>query len=103
MSRVITVGAAQLGPIQKAESRSSAVERMLVLMAKAHDKGCDLIVYPELALTTFFPRWYTQDQDEIDAWFETSMPSNETLSSHQSMRIILPILHIEDLAISSPA
>ena len=78
MSRVITVGAAQLGPIQKAESRSSAVKRMLALMAKAHDKGCDLIVFPELALTTFFPRWYTEDQHEIDTWFETSMPSNET-------------------------
>ena len=78
MSRIITVGAAQMGPIQKAESRASAVERMLVLMAKAHDKGCDLIVFPELALTTFFPRWYIEDRDEVDAWFETSMPSNET-------------------------
>ncbi len=78
MSRVITVGAAQMGPIQKAEGREAVVARMLALMAKAHDKGCDLIVYPELALTTFFPRWYTEDQDEIDQWFETSMPSNTT-------------------------
>ena len=78
MSRVITVGAAQLGPIQKAEDRGSVVRRMLALMEKAHRKGCDLIVYPELALTTFFPRWLIEDQDEVDSWFEASMPSNAT-------------------------
>ena len=78
MPRVITVGAAQLGPIQRAESRAQVVERLLALMHKAHAKGCDLVVYPELALTTFFPRWYIEDQGEVDGWFETTMPSNET-------------------------
>jgi predicted amidohydrolase len=28
-----------------------------------------------LALTTFFPRWYTEDDAELDAWFETQMPN----------------------------
>ena len=37
-----------------------------------------LVVYPELALTTFFPRWYIEDQDEVDTWFERTMPNNET-------------------------
>ena len=78
MSRIITVGAAQLGPVQKADSRAQVVDRMLDLMAKAHDKKVDLIVFPELSLTTFFPRWYIEDQDKIDTWFETSMPSDET-------------------------
>ena len=78
MSRIITVGAAQLGPIQKADTRTQVVDRMLALMAKAHERKVDLIVFPELALTTFFPRWYMESQDEVDAWFETSMPSNET-------------------------
>ncbi len=78
MSRVITVGAAQLGAIQKAEDRRSVVNRMLALMENAHRKGVDLIVFPELALTTFFPRWYMKDQEEVDTWFETTMPSNET-------------------------
>ena len=78
MSRIITVGAAQLGPIQRSEGRPAVVERMLALMHKAHDKGCDLIVFPELALTTFFPRWYMENQDEVDTWFESAMPSNET-------------------------
>jgi predicted amidohydrolase len=75
---VITVGAAQLGPIQRAESRAHVVERLCALMRKAHERGCDLVVYPELALTTFFPRWYMEDQDEVDTWFERSMPNNET-------------------------
>ena len=75
MSRVITVGAAQLGPIQRADSRRDVVERMLALMHKAHARGCTLVVFPELALTTFFPRWMMKDQAEVDGWFETAMPA----------------------------
>ncbi len=78
MSRVVTVGAAQMGPIQRADGRAAVVERMLALLKKAHDKNCDLVVFPELALTTFFPRWYMEDQSEVDTWFESAMPSNET-------------------------
>ncbi len=78
MSRIITVGAAQLGPIQRADSRAHVVERLCALMRKAQARGCDLVVYPELALTTFFPRWYMEDQDEVDTWFERAMPDNET-------------------------
>ncbi len=72
------MGAAQLGPIQRADSRSAVVERLCAMMQKAHDRGCDMVVFPELALTTFFPRWYMEDQAEVDAWFEFAMPSNET-------------------------
>ncbi|MFQ5784216.1 MAG: N-carbamoyl-D-amino-acid hydrolase [Alphaproteobacteria bacterium] len=78
MARTVTVGAAQLGPIQKAEGRASVVARLLALMDKARDQGCELIVFPELALTTFFPRWPMEDREEIDAWFESAMPSNQT-------------------------
>jgi predicted amidohydrolase len=73
--RVINVAAAQMGPIQRAESREVVVKRMLALMDEAKSKGADLIVYPELALTTFFPRWYMEDQAEVDTWFERDMPS----------------------------
>ena len=78
MSRMITVGAAQLGPIQRNDSRADVVERLCKLMRKAHARNCDLVVFPELALTTFFPRWYMEDQDEVDTWFERTMPNNET-------------------------
>ena len=78
MSRSITVAAAQLGPIQMAEPRSVAVERMVRLMQRAHRRGVELVVFPELALTTFFPRHYHADITEADRWFETAMPSNVT-------------------------
>ena len=55
--RILTVAAAQMGPIQKAEPRQAVVARMLALMDEAKAARADLIVYPELALTTFFPRW----------------------------------------------
>ena len=55
--RQTVVGGAQMGPIQKADSRAQMVERMIVLLDEAKAKGCTLVVYPELALTTFFPRW----------------------------------------------
>jgi predicted amidohydrolase len=76
--RSITVAAAQLGPIQRAEPRGVAVERMVRLLEHAHRRGVELVVFPELALTTFFPRHYHEDIAEADAWFETAMPSNET-------------------------
>ena len=77
-NRSITVAAAQLGPIQKAEPRSVAVERMIRLMEHAHKRGAAVVVFPELALTTFFPRHYHADIAAADHWFETAMPSNET-------------------------
>ncbi|MDX6750449.1 N-carbamoyl-D-amino-acid hydrolase [Geminicoccaceae bacterium 1502E] len=76
--RNVRVGAAQIGGIQKAESRAQVVERMLALLEQAKAQGCDLVVYPELTLTTFFPRWYMTDQAEIDIWFEREMPGPET-------------------------
>ena len=76
--RVVTVAAAQMGPIQKAEGRQQVVARMLELMRGAKARGCDLIVYPELALTTFFPRWYMTDWAEVDTWFEREMPNAAT-------------------------
>ena len=78
MSRVLTVAAAQLGPIARDEPRESAVARMLALMQAAKARGADLVVFPELALTTFFPRWYFEDQAEIDAFFERDMPNDAT-------------------------
>jgi len=78
MARVITVGAAQLGPIARQEGRGLVVKRLLDLLGQAHGRGCDLVVFPELALTTFFPRWWMEDQAEIDAFFEREMPGPET-------------------------
>ena len=78
MARILTIGAAQLGPIQRHHSRPEVLERLLVLMRDAHHAGCDLVVFPELALTTFFPRWFVEDISEADHWYETEMPSADT-------------------------
>ena len=77
-SRILRTGAAQLGPIQRADSREDVVARMLALLGEAAGQGCDLVIFPELALTTFFPRWYMTDQAEVDGWFETEMPNAVT-------------------------
>jgi predicted amidohydrolase len=78
MSRIVTVGAAQMGPIQKDHTRSEVVERLIALLRQGHKAGCDLVVFPELALTTFFPRWFVDDISEANHWYETEMPSPVT-------------------------
>jgi len=76
--RILTVGAAQSGPVSLAESRADVVERLLVQMRQAHQRGCDLVVFTECALTAFFPHWWIEDEPELDSWFEREMPGPET-------------------------
>jgi predicted amidohydrolase len=78
MTRIITIGAAQLGPIQKDHTRQQVVARLIDLLRKAHSAGCDLVLFPELALTTFFPRWFVENISETDHYYETEMPSPVT-------------------------
>jgi predicted amidohydrolase len=78
MPRILRVAAAQSGPIQKADSRQAVVARMIGLLDEAAARKCDLVVFTELALTTFFPRWLMTEQAEIDACFEREMPSAAT-------------------------
>jgi predicted amidohydrolase len=74
MSRKLTVAAAQLGPIARTEPRQAAVARMVALLREAKGRGVQLVVFPELALTTFFPRWLIEDEAELDGWFEGPLP-----------------------------
>ncbi|MGD8699634.1 MAG: N-carbamoyl-D-amino-acid hydrolase [Gemmatimonadales bacterium] len=78
MSRNLRVAAAQMGPIQRADTRADVVTRLVEMLREAHASGCTLVVFPELALTTFFPRYFMEDQDEIDSYFESSMPNEAT-------------------------
>ena len=48
------------------------------MLRDAADQGAELVVFPELALTTFFPRWYTDDVSGHDHYYETAMPGPET-------------------------
>jgi predicted amidohydrolase len=77
--RSLRVGAAQLGPITRDASRSEVIDRLVTLMRRGSDAGCQLIVFPELALTTFFPRWYLDDvPEELDSYYEAEMPGPQT-------------------------
>jgi len=80
MARVITVGAAQFGPVQRSENRTQVVGRLLELLREGHARGCDLVVFTEVTLTSFFPHWYMEDPAEIDSYFEREMPGPETRS-----------------------
>ena len=78
MSRKLKAAVAQLGPIHLADTRVAVVERLTALMREAHAAGAEFVVFPELALTTFFPRYWMVDQEEIDRFFEREMPGSET-------------------------
>src|ERR1700677_2670584 len=74
MSRVIRIAAAQMGATQKADPREHTLGRMLSLLEGAAAQGATLVVFPELAFTTFFPRWLIDDA-ALDGYFERSMPN----------------------------
>jgi predicted amidohydrolase len=77
-NRRLTIGAAQVGPIHLKDSRASVVRRLIDLLRQAHAKGCRLVVFPELTLTTFFPRWWMESREEIESFFEKEMPGPDT-------------------------
>ena len=79
-NRNLRLAAAQLGPIHRDETRSEVIERLLKLLKDAHDKQVQLIVYPELALTTFFPRWFVEEEEglSLDDFYEKEMPGKDT-------------------------
>ncbi len=78
MSRRVTVGTAQMGPIAREETKSEVVDRLMALLHEARDQGVDLLVYPELAMTTFFPRWFVADQADFEHYYHREMPDRDT-------------------------
>jgi N-carbamoyl-D-amino-acid hydrolase len=78
MTRILRVGAAQMGPIARDDTRAEVVARLLAFLHQGAEAGCELVVFPELTLTTFFPRWYTEDLAGHDHYYETEMPSAAT-------------------------
>ncbi|MBC7779926.1 MAG: N-carbamoyl-D-amino-acid hydrolase [Proteobacteria bacterium] len=79
MTRRLKLAAAQLGPLHLSDTRTSSTRRLLALLREAHGMGARFVVFPELAFTTFFPRYWYDDIDEVDRrFFEQTMPSGET-------------------------
>jgi predicted amidohydrolase len=79
MARRLRIAAAQLGPLHLADSRDDATRRLVNLLREAHAMGAKFVVFPELAFTTFFPRYWYDDQAEVDRrFFESALPSADT-------------------------
>lgn len=79
MSRVLTVAACQVGPVERGVPRSDAVDRLVALLHVAHERGADVAVFPELALTPFFPRWWFEDDDEeLAGFYDDEVPGPTT-------------------------
>ncbi len=75
MPRILRLAGAQMGPIQKADTRAHTLDRIIALLERAAADGAKLVVFPELALTTFFPRWFFADPAELETYFEPAMPN----------------------------
>jgi N-carbamoyl-D-amino-acid hydrolase len=71
-TRTIKVAAAQMGPNNETASRDEIIGRMLSLMELAIRESVDILVYPELALTTYFPKRVRNDYGQF---FEEEMPN----------------------------
>jgi predicted amidohydrolase len=63
-----------MGPTQRDDPRKQTLARMIHLLERAAECGANLVVFPELAFTTFFPRWLLEG-DELDRHFERAMPN----------------------------
>jgi predicted amidohydrolase len=75
MTRILRLAAAQMGPTQKADSRADTMGRIVTLLERAAGGGATFVVFPELAFTTFFPRWLYDDEAVLLMQFEASMPN----------------------------
>ena len=74
MPRILRLAAAQMGPNQRADTREAILARMIALLEEAAGKGAKFVVFPELAFTTFFPRWLIEGA-ELDEYYEREMPN----------------------------
>ena len=78
-SRRLKIAAAQLGPLNLADTRTTATKRLVKMLRDAHSMGAKFVGFPELAFSTFFPRYWYEDQAETDRrFYEATIPSAET-------------------------
>ena len=64
------MAAAQVGAVHLDSQRSSTLNRMLKLLHEAASQGAQIVLFPETAFTTFFPRHLFTDEKELDSFFE---------------------------------
>ena len=74
MTRILRIAAAQMGANQISDTRKQVLDRMIALLEQSARDGAALAVFPELAFTTFFPRWLLEGA-ALDRYFEPAMPN----------------------------
>lgn len=83
MVRTLRLAAAQMGATHRTDERQHTLNRMIKLLHKAANEDAQLVLFPELAFTTFFARHLIEDPNELDSWFEhgdiTQSPSTKPL------------------------
>ncbi|KAJ9620260.1 hypothetical protein H2203_008025 [Taxawa tesnikishii (nom. ined.)] len=70
MPRLIKVAAAQVGAVNRDADRKETLDRLIKLLHQAAEEKVKLVVFPEVALTTFFPRHLLSGLD-LDKYFES--------------------------------
>ena len=75
MTRILRIAGAQMGPNTLQDTREQVLARMIGLLDDAAAQGAQLVVFPELAFTTFFPRWFQERESDLLRFFEPSMPN----------------------------
>jgi N-carbamoyl-D-amino-acid hydrolase len=93
MPRTLRLAAAQMGPTQRADARAATLARMIRLLEGAAAEGATLVVFPELAFTTFFPRWLL-DERELDRFCERAMPNPEVAALFDRARALGVGFHV---------
>ncbi|TSH92154.1 N-carbamoyl-D-amino-acid hydrolase [Verticiella sediminum] len=66
-----------MGPVHLSDTRAQVVKRLVDMLREAHSRGARLVVFPELALTTFFPRYWMTEAEAVERFFEKEMPNRQ--------------------------
>lgn len=69
MPRILKLAACQVGRTDRTDKREDTMARLLKLLDQAAAKGAQMALFPEIAFTTFFPR-YLLEGDELEQFFE---------------------------------
>jgi predicted amidohydrolase len=76
-ARKMGLAVAQMGAVNLADDRQAVVKRLLEMLREAAARKAEFVVFPELALTTFFPRYWMSDEEAVERYFEKSMPNKD--------------------------
>ncbi|KEQ79982.1 carbon-nitrogen hydrolase [Aureobasidium pullulans EXF-150] len=86
MPRILKVAAAQVGAVDRDADRAETLARLIALLDQAASEKVQLLLYPEVTFTTFFPRHLFTSSSDLNAYFEhnddlTTSPSTAPLFS----------------------